>query len=271
MKHKSPLAAAELARAGRFAEITARKAGAILVSKFARFKRSDMRFKGPHNIFTPADLAAERFVISAIHRAYPRHAILAEESGRSKKQSDFVWTIDPLDGTSNFAYQSPMFGTMLALTYRGVPLVCAIYLPFIKQMFTAVRGKGAYENGKRIHVSSHATIAHSFTVFCYGHTTRDARKEAEKFGMHMKQHGFDARHIGSAAVEFGWVARGSVDIFRLQGASAWDIAPGLLLVEEAGGVVTDLKGKPWTLESGGSALATNGKIHKKVLQLMRHL
>jgi len=225
--------------------------------------------KGPDNLVTEADIRSEKEIIRVIRERFPDHGVLAEEGGlQSSKDSECLWIIDPLDGTTNFAHQVPVFAVSIAFSLRG-DISCGIVLnPVSGELFYAVKGKGAYLNGKPICVSAETDVSESLlaTGFSY-----DVKKDPEPVMKRFRQCLMAARGIrrmGSAAMDLCFVACGRYDGFWEQDLKPWDTAAGALIVREAGGVVTDFSGSRHDDMDQREILATNGHIHKDMYPLL---
>ncbi|CDM65811.1 inositol monophosphatase family protein [Pyrinomonas methylaliphatogenes] len=248
-----------------FAVQTAREAGHILAERFGRV--TEVSHKGEINLVTEADLASERFIIERIKSYYPRHAILAEESGASvERGSDYVWIVDPLDGTTNYAHGYPVFAVSIALEYRGEIVLGVVYDPMRDELFAAERGAGATLNGRRVRVSDVEDL--SKAMLCTGFPY-DVRERGELIG-HFRNFIMTAQAVrrdGSAALDLAYVACGRFDGFWEEGLNPWDVAAGVLLVEEAGGRVTDYAGHPFS-SYYAPVLASNGLIHEAMMRVL---
>ena len=243
----------------------AKEAGKILIKKYNNFDRSKIDFKSKHEIITAADLAAEKKIIKIIKADFPNHQILAEESGEDKSESDYKWFIDPLDGTTNFSMHNPLWATSIALSYKNKIVLAIIYSPSLNEFFFAEKGKGAYLNNKKIKVSKFKGDK-VINAFCHG-STKEHIKTAINYYKKQKLAQFDARQLGSASVELGYVASGRIESITIPGANAWDIAAGTLLVKEAGGRVSDFNNKTWSLKSS-DLIASNGKVHQQIIKTL---
>ncbi|MCS7050275.1 MAG: inositol monophosphatase [Thermomicrobium sp.] len=240
-------------------------AGRLLRERLGQVR--DIQFKGAVDLVTDVDVASERLIVETIRAAFPDHALLTEEgSGDGALDAPALWVIDPLDGTTNFAHGYPMFCVSIAFVRDGRPHVGVVYQPLLDELFVAERGVGAFLNGDRLAVSPHAELRNALlaTGFPYD---RDRRRQAlDAFGRFT----LSARAIrrdGSAALNLAYVAAGRFDGFWEQELSPWDTAAGVLLVEEAGGRVTDYSGRPYRLGQG-TCVASNGKIHEAMLVLI---
>ena len=257
-----------------FAMQTAQDAGRILLEKMGR--HLSVNDKSDKNIVTEADLASEKFIIEQIQNRFPRHAILAEESGSSANKDnlennfEYRWIIDPLYGTTNFAHSYPCFCVSIGLEKinAGIQLG-AIYDPTRDEMFAVERGQGATLNGRRIRVSEVTDLERALLVtgFPYDVKKRDQFVELfAKFVLNAQA----VRRDGSAAIDLAYIACGRFDGFWEDGLSAWDTAAGTLMVEEAGGRVTHYDGTPFDVHKR-QMLATNGAVHDQMLRILQSL
>ncbi|NTU98986.1 inositol monophosphatase [Candidatus Falkowbacteria bacterium] len=252
----------------KVATAAAKKSGAMLLKEFLRFDRSQIAFKSKHEVVTKHDTASERLLRLEILRAFPDHAILGEEEGLGDIKSDYLWIIDPIDGTTNFTFHNPLWSISIALTYQQQVILGVVYIPVLDEMFVAERLGGATLNNKKIRVSNMKSDD-SIHTFCHGYEIKDIEL-ALKYYKKQKQTKFDCRQLGSAALELAYVAGGRAESIMIPGAKPWDIAAGVLLVREAGGQVTNIEGKPWQL-SDRSVLATNGIIHDELIKMIKSL
>lgn len=255
----------------------AKKAGAEIHKRFN--KDRIIKVKKKSQILTQADLVADKIIVAGLKKKFPSHGILSEESGlqknkthppkRSVSGSDYLWVIDPLDGTTNYAIGSPLFGVGISLFFKDQPILAVAYLPAMNELYFAEKGKGAYLNNKKIKVSNTKTVATSLLTYCHGSAPKDI-KRGMKVYQKIKLSGLDCRQLGSAAVEFAFVAAGRTESILLPGAHVWDVGPGTLIVREAGGKVTDFQGKNWNLKSK-DVVASNGKIHNQLLKMLKNI
>jgi myo-inositol-1(or 4)-monophosphatase len=243
----------------------AREAGKILCQELDR--PLDIAYKGEADIVTQADKRSERFIVDRLTQYFPDHSIAAEEgTGHdSASASEFRWHVDPLDGTTNYAHGYPCFCVSIGLAQRETMLAGVVFNPFYNELFAAARGKGATLNGKPIHVSKVDKLATS--LLCTGFP---AHKRVASPNIHyywdftLRSHG--VRRDGSAALDLASVAAGRFEGFWEFGLNKWDTAAGVLLVEEAGGKVTDFDGHPYAL-GGPVILATNGLVHEETREV----
>ena len=246
----------------------ARKGGDATLRYFDRPSMLEIRRKSHNEYVTQVDNSAEQIIIGAIHQRYPEHAILAEESGGSGT-SDFQWIIDPLDGTTNFIHGFPVFAVSIALRVKGRLEIGVIYDPTRQEMFTTIRGQGAYLDGRRIRVSGRKTLDGALigTGFPYRANREWMRKYLEMLHDVM-QHAADVRRPGAAALDLSYVAAGRLDGFWEFGLQIWDIAAGVLLIREAGGLVSNLTDDGDYLETG-NLIAGTPKVHAELERMLR--
>jgi len=228
-----------------------------------------IKIKSKSQIVTQADLIADKIIISALRKKFPDHRILSEESGENQKKSDYLWVVDPIDGTTNFSIGSPLFAVQLALFHKNQPIISCAFAPALNELYFAQKGKGFYLNHKKMRVSQTADFEKSFFTFCHGSKSKDIKRALKIFNR-AKLKSLDSRQLGAAALETGFVACGRTDSIVIPGANIWDIGPGVLFIREAGGKVTDFSGKDWNLKSYDLA-ASNGKIHHQVLKLVKNI
>jgi myo-inositol-1(or 4)-monophosphatase len=246
--------------------IKAAKEGGIILQKYFQSSLLERKLKDDKTIVTQADEEIEKRVIEIIKKDYPDHAFLAEESGQENTGSHYAWIIDPIDGTRNFANGIPIFAIVIALVQDDEPIVSATYNPITNDLFCAEKGKGAFWNGRQIAVSSQQADAAMITI---GPSQKPEDKAMlHRYFSHAKQYVNSFRYLGSAALELCYLARGGTEGFISIGLSKWDYAAGALLVLEAGGMMTDFAGKPWTFAQN-YFLASNGIIHPQLLELTK--
>jgi myo-inositol-1(or 4)-monophosphatase len=244
-----------------------KRAGAIQLAALGG--SFQIRKKGTIDLVTEVDLAVETMIRALIAERHPDHDILAEEMGgpTGDTRSRFCWIVDPLDGTTNFAHGLPLFCCTVALEVDGRLEVGAVYDPTRDELFTAERGKGAFLNGTELHVSQTRTLIDALLVTGFPYAVQDRMTELVGLFAAFLGEARAVRRLGSAALDICYVACGRTDGFWEQGLNAWDIAAGVLLVEEAGGRVTSLDGGPFVLRTG-RIVATNGPIHDEMLRVV---
>jgi myo-inositol-1(or 4)-monophosphatase len=247
----------------------AKNAGQYLLTNRGQLSQADINEKARNDFVTNVDHQSEKMIVEGLLSQFPDHMILAEEGGsKSNKNAEHRWIIDPLDGTKNFIQNIPVFSISIALEQQGKILVGVIYDPIHDDLFTAERGKGAYCNGSEINVSrrpvSEAMIATGFPFKAKNYLPQYLLSFEEIF---LKCSGI--RRMGSAALDLCYTAMGKFEGFWELGLSIWDMAAGSLLVEEAGGVITDFAGKDRYLESG-FLVCGNSETHRELLKIVSH-
>jgi myo-inositol-1(or 4)-monophosphatase len=224
--------------------------------------------EGINNLVTEADHAAEKAIIEVIQQAHPDHFILSEETGEIKTDSEIKWIIDPIDGTVNFANGIPLCCVSIGVEKEGQMILGAVYNPFMNELFFAQKDMGSYLNDKQIHVSDKSTVIKSCLVTGFPYTYLDSPNGPIQVFEKLIRQGIPVRRLGSAAIDLCWVAAGRFDGFYEHSLQAWDSAAGFLLVEEAGGKVTDFEGNYYSPYQP-HILATNGKIHDELLLVVQ--
>ncbi len=245
----------------------AREAGALIAQLFKR--PQEITYKRPSDIVTDADRRSEALIVERLRSHFPKHAIVAEEGGGQKTDSDYCWYVDPLDGTTNFAHGFPVFCVSLGLTYREEIVAGVVYDPSREELFTAERGAGAYLNNKRIRVSKTASLSESLLATGF---PPFADNNELNMGLYARftrvSHGI--RRAGSAALDLCSVAAGRFEGFWELKLNPWDKAAGALLVTEAGGRVSDLAGGPFKL-LGEEIVTSNGLVHDEMCQIFAEI
>ena len=252
-----------------FAIQTARDAGRVLAEKFGR--AIQISNKGDIDLVTEADLASEQLIVERVRSHHPRHAVLAEEAGdvaaAGGAPSEYKWIVDPLDGTTNYAHGYPVFCVSIALEHLGSVVIGVVYDPLRDELFAAERGEGATLNGRRARVSETDDLNRA--LLCTGFPY-DVRERGD-FARHFRNFIMSAQSVrrdGAAALDLAYVAAGRFDGFYEEGLRPWDVAAGVLLVEEAGGRVTHYDGRPFNHYRPPIA-ASNGLVHDAMLSVLQ--
>ncbi len=222
--------------------------------------------KGIVNLVTEVDLKAEKAILDRIHRSFPDHQILSEEKGSIAGDADFCWVIDPLDGTTNYSHRYPIFCVSIALEHEAKTVLGVVYNPVSGEFFTAERGKGAFLNGDRIQVSGASSLIESLLCTGFSYERDKVRANLDLFNKACMT-AQAVRRDGSAALDLCYVACGRFDGFWELTLHPWDIAAGKLIIEEAGGCVTDIRGGPCT-NYEPAIIASNGRIHSAIVDLV---
>ena len=245
----------------------ARKAGSI-INRASLDGGLNIRAKRANDFVTQVDQAAEQAIIEIVKKAYPDHGFLAEESGASEGSADYVWIIDPLDGTTNFIHGFPQYCVSIGVQHRGALAHAIVYDPNRNELFTASKGRGAFLNDRRIRVTGQVKLADALvgTGFPFKELTRLDLYTRQLQSMMRSCSG--VRRAGAAALDLAYVACGRLDAFWELGLAPWDMAAGVLLIQEAGGLVGDLKGEQTFMESGDICCSTP-KIFPALLEALR--
>ncbi len=245
--------------------LAAEMAGRILMEKYETGVK--VAYKGDIDLVTEADLASEQAIVDILRERCPGHDILAEEGNYDNTGSEYRWVVDPLDGTTNFAHGFPWFAVSIALEVRGQVVLGAVFNPHNRELFVAERGQGATLNGKALRVSTTAELERAMlaTGFAYDHKVNPANnyRHFEKFQRSAQA----VRRAGVASLDLACVAAGRFDGFWELKLKPWDVAAGVLLVEEAGGMVSDYAGLSMSLDRG-EILASNGHLHAAMQALL---
>jgi myo-inositol-1(or 4)-monophosphatase len=248
-----------------FIEAVAREAGELLRERL--HDRHTVQYKGEINLVTEADRLSEALIVERIRLEFPGHGILTEESPETVNGSGIRWIIDPLDGTTNYAHGYPVFCVSIALEVKGVIRLGAIYNPMLDELFTAEKEAGAFLNGRRLNVSRTEELSRSLLATGFPYDIREDRNNNINYFEVMALNAQAVRRAGSAALDMAYVAAGRFDGFWELKLMPWDTAAGWLLIEEAGGVVTDLHGDPFDLHSP-HIIASNGLIHAGMSRML---
>ena len=229
----------------------AKKAGDELLSLYKNRENFTYSSKSKGEIVSQADHLAEEIIIRGIQESFPDHNIYSEESGVENNQSDYTWIIDPLDGTTNFVFNLHFWNVSIALMHKGNPIIGVIYAPMYNEFYTAVDGGGAYCNDVRIEIPKDDKLQFDKSLhgYCYGDKLPAAKPIAADYYKRMLLSGYSCRQLGSAALELGRVSGGMLGSMYIPGANTYDVAAGVLLIKEAGGVIVDQDGEEWKLKS----------------------
>jgi myo-inositol-1(or 4)-monophosphatase len=245
----------------------ARVAGKIQKRFYGRVKNIQFKSANQLNLVTEIDRLCEKTVFSLLKEKYPLFNYWGEESGLGNTKSGHTWLVDPLDGTTNYTHGYPFFCCSIALLKSREPIVGVVYDAMRDECFTAEKDRGAFLNGKRIHVSNTRRLSDSLVCTGFAYRVLETHYNFDNF----KQFVLKARGVrrdGSAALNLAYLAAGRFDGFWERGVQAWDISAGVLLIREAGGKVTDISGGPWKLH-GENAIASNGIIHKQIFEILK--
>jgi len=247
----------------------ARRAGSIIARSVDHVDALTIKQKSKNDFVSEVDRAAEREIVNIVRKAHPDHAILAEESGRQPGKEDFLWIIDPLDGTTNFLHGFPQFAVSIAVEHKGRIEHGVVYDPISQDLFTASRGGGAQLNGRRIRVTRRNSLDGALlgTGFPFRQREKLEPYLATFKAMFTETEVADVRRAGAASLDLAYVAAGRLDGFWEFGLNAWDMAAGALLIREAGGIVTDFAGGHNYLD-GGNIVAGSPKVLDALLKIL---
>ena len=249
----------------RFIETVAREAGALLRERL--HESHTVQYKGEINLVTEADRLSEELIVERIRVAFPGHDILTEESPETANGSGFRWIVDPLDGTTNYAHGYPVFCVSIALEVEGVIRLGAVCNPMLGELFMAEVGRGAFLNGRPLKVSRTAELSRGLLATGFPYDIRDDRNNNMNYFRALAMSAQAIRRAGSAALDMAYLAAGRFEGFWELKLMPWDTAAGWLLITEAGGVVTDLTGRPYGLDSP-HILASNGLVHEALVGVL---
>ena len=238
----------------------------VLRNHFGRIAQINQ--KGAFDLVTEADTESEKQIMETILKAFPDHAILAEESGVNKGTAEYKWLTDPLDGTTNYVHQLPLFTIAIALAVRDKIELGLILNPMDGELYSAIAGKGAELNGKPIKVSSNASVSNSLLVTGFPYDFNEIVEPAMKRFSVFQQASQGVRRLGSAALDLCYVACGRFDGFWEQNLKPWEKAAGAIIATEAGAVITDFSNQPFSINQK-EILVSNGKIHQEMLSLLK--
>jgi myo-inositol-1(or 4)-monophosphatase len=247
-------------------ENAARQGGAVLMDWADRFT---VREKGPSDLVTQADEAAQEAIRAIVEAHFPTHAFIGEEQSQLRPDlpSDFCWYVDPLDGTTNYVHGVPHFCTSVAVAERGKVVAAAVYDPISRECYTASRGHGAFLNGQAIHTSSTRTLSQALAAASFSARVDPKSIEIGQF-VEMLLSCRSVRRTGSAALNLCYVAAGRFDCFWALTTKAWDVAAGILLVEEAGGTVSHWSGEGFELDRPHPAASATPELHGEFISLL---
>ncbi len=222
-------------------------------------------YKAEFNPVTEVDKRCEQAIVQMIRQAFPDHDLMTEESVYEKKSSPFKWIIDPLDGTTNYLHRFPCFAVSIGLEVEGEVRLGVVYAPILEELFHAEKGKGVFLNGQRVYVSELKPLRKALLGTGFPYDVHEHVDDYLPYFRHFLTKSFAIRRPGSAAIDLAYVAAGRFDGFWELKLHPWDVAAGVLLVKEAGGMVTDFEGRPFDIYSD-KIVASNGLIHQEMIQ-----
>jgi myo-inositol-1(or 4)-monophosphatase len=245
---------------------SALKAGQLLKEKLGSVQ--EIRHKGTIDLVTKADIESERLLVSIIRRNFPDHDLLAEEGSQKRNHSNYLWLIDPLDGTTNFAHGIPVFAVSIALEFKKELILGVVYNPASDELFSAEKGQGAFLNNKRITVSKIDKLNNSVLATGFPYYIREKPGLIFDYYKNFRLAAQGIRRCGSAALDLCYVACERFDGFWEEGLKPWDMAAGSLIVKEAGGTLSQFDGSPFDIYTP-EIVANNSKIHQEMLDIIR--
>ncbi len=232
--------------------------------------RFEAREKGPADLVTQADLASQEAIRGILLVEFPDHALLGEEGEQQYgSAAEYCWVVDPLDGTTNYVHQLPHYAVSVALLHQGKPIVGTVFDPLHKECFTCFRGGGAFLNGRPIHTSNVRELSGALVAASFAAKVKAGSPEVNQF-VAAALHCQAVRRTGSAALNLCYLAAGRFDAFWALSTHVWDVAAGVLLVEEAGGLATALDGGPLDLQAPHPVATANSALHQQFLELLRN-
>lgn len=253
----------------KIAKLAAKQAGQYLKTQFFKWQRGQEYYKTAREMATRCDQQSEKIIISLLKKHFPDYSFLSEESGKTDKHSDFVWVIDPLDGTVNFTNHDPVFAVSIALLYKNEPVVGVIYMPILDEIYTATKNSRSLKNNQPISPSKNNSLKNQIVSYDHGHGPANIKK-AIKIYQHFQKTAYRARNFYCIALQMAMTAAGYTDTYMVAGARLWDVAAGVLILKQAGAKLTDFKNEPWTIKST-SILATNAKMHSVYLRELKKI
>jgi myo-inositol-1(or 4)-monophosphatase len=252
----------------KVAQEAALLAGNYLKKNYGKIKRSEVEFKGEIDLVTKCDKESQEIICSILEKKFPNHSILAEEDLSIEKEKELLWLIDPLDGTTNFAHSLPVFSVSIAFFQAGKPVVGIVYAPILEEMFHAVANSGAFLNREIITVSREIDLGNSVLATGFPYDCRESKQNNLGNFSRFLVKARAIRRWGVASIDLAYTAAGRFEAFWEPRLKPWDTAAGMLLVQEAGGKVTDYSGNPYN-PFMQEILATNSYIHEQMLNVIQ--
>lgn len=241
------------------------KGGSVLLKNFGRYNK--VSYKGEINLVTETDHLSERVIVDHLHQNFKEHTIITEEIYTLKQDSEYQWLVDPLDGTTNYAHGFPVFCISIGLAWQNQIILGVVYQPLLKEMFVAEKGGGSFLDKKRISVSQTKELKQSLLATGFPYDIRTSKNNNLDHFCHFAVSAQAVRRAGAAALDLAYTAAGRFDGFWEFKLNPWDVAAGMLLVEEAGGRVSDFSGASCDIYKG-EILASNGRIHSQIIRVL---
>ena len=249
----------------KVAQEAALKGGLVLLKNFGRYNK--VSYKGEINLVTETDHLSEKVIVDHLHQNFKEHTIITEEIYSLKQDSEYQWLVDPLDGTTNYAHGFPVFCISIGLAWQNQIILGVVYQPLLKEMFLAEKGGGSFLNKKRVFVSQTKELKQSLLATGFPYDIRTSRNNNLDHFCNFAVSAQAVRRAGAAALDLAYTAAGRFDGFWEFKLNPWDVAAGLLLVQEASGRVTDFSGAPCDINKG-EVLASNGRIHSQMMGVL---
>lgn len=253
----------------KYAKIAAKDAGKMLKKEFLGKKNNWLNFKKFSERVTIYDKKSEKIILDILNKKFPTYQSLSEESGKNSKQNELGWIIDPLDGTTNFSINHPLFSVAIALAKNNEVVMGVIYNPLLDELYWATKNKGAYKNSCKLKVSAENNLKKSIITYCHGSGKKNTNK-AYSLYRHFHDISHHCRHFGCTSLELAMVAAGNTQAHMISGAKVWDVAAGALIAKEAGAKVTDWKNKTWDKNSS-TIIVAEPKIHALCLRELKKI
>jgi myo-inositol-1(or 4)-monophosphatase len=247
----------------------AKEAGRFLKKEFLTWQRGQETFKTPMETVTKCDKQAEAIIFKLIKKYFPDYAILSEESGRQDKPSDYTWVIDPLDGTTNFTIHNPLFATSISLFYKNEVVVAVTYCPILDEMYWATKDGGAFRNSKKLSLAPYKSLNKTILSYNHGKGLINTKKSF-KIYQHFHIKAFKCQNLQCTSLQTAMVAAGFIDGYVVSGAKLWDVAAGMLMIKEAGGLTTDWNNIAWNKNSK-TILAGQSKMHSNFMKELKKI
>jgi myo-inositol-1(or 4)-monophosphatase len=248
----------------------ANEAGKVIREKFGHVKNVRIKHGNWRDLVTDVDLKANRIILDILKGEFPDHGIMSEESKPDEKGSDYVWHVDPLDGTTNYTMAFPFAGTCIGLTFKDKPILGIVYNPMINEMFVGEDGKGATLNGEMIKVSKNSELKKTFVTYCYNNTIPESIKTVGSMFLEFKTKARDYRKLGAGNLEICYVACGRNDVYFRPDTILHDVIPGYMVAKEAGARITDWEGRQWNLGSKSLLVTNDTELHGEVMKIIKN-
>ena len=247
----------------------AKAAGRILMQQYGRTER---KYKAHDDIITKADLLCEKTILNLLKKNFPDYSIYSEEAGKQYTvQQEFLWVVDPLDGTTNYSMQNPLFNVSIGLVRKNMPVLGVVFNPYTKELFHAVEGQGAFLNTKRLSTKTeNKELSKAIITFCHSSNTQQHIERALQLYTAIRPIARHMRQLGSAALELCYAAASRTDVFYMTDMNPYDVVAGAVIAKEAGCSVTDFDGKPFVLESR-DILAAGPGVYERMQTLLTQL